>query len=39
MRAVGMLTTGVLVISGVAAAILAVVSFGDMSRYLRMRRM
>jgi hypothetical protein len=39
MRAVGMLTTGLLVISGVIAAVFAVASRGDMSRYLRMRRM
>jgi hypothetical protein len=39
MRVLGMLTTGLLVAAGVAAIVLTATSAGDVSRYLRMRRM
>jgi uncharacterized protein DUF6893 len=39
MRAIGMTTTGVLALAGVAAAVLVAVSAPDVSRYLRMRKM
>jgi len=39
MRVLGMLTTGLLIVAGAAAVVFTAASAGDVSRYLRMRRM
>lgn len=39
MRALGMVTTGILALAGAAAAAVVAVSVPDISRYLRIRKM
>jgi hypothetical protein len=39
MRAIGMITTGVMTLVGAAAAVAIAVSAPDVGRYLRMRKM
>jgi hypothetical protein len=39
MRALGMVTTGVLALAGAATAVVFAVSAQDISRYLRIRKM
>ncbi len=39
MRAIGMVTTGVLALAGAAAAVVVAISAPDVSRYLKIRKM